>query len=109
MLVAITCPACRHHGYAVKSTLPRVLLCSRCGSRNRFEAYETSVNKRADRRSMAAHPPRPSFVEQSLLPDDLVQLLWNDQFPFRRSLARSIKFIGVGRLLGRRASEHDAE
>ena len=86
MLVVITCPACRHHGYAVKSTLPRVLLCSRCGSRNRFEAYETSVNKRTDRRSMAAHPPRPSFVEQSLLPDDLVQLLWNDQFPFGRSL-----------------------
>jgi hypothetical protein len=72
MLVAITCPACRHNGYAVKSTLPRVLLCSQCGSR-----------KSADRRST---PPRPSFVEQSLLPDDLVQLLWNDQFPFRRSL-----------------------
>jgi hypothetical protein len=81
MLIAITCPACRHHGYAAKSTLPRVLLCSRCGSRNRFESYETSVNKRTDRRSMAAHPPRPSFVEQSLLPDDLVQLLWNDQKP----------------------------
>ncbi len=30
---------------------------------------------------MAAHLPRPSFVEQSLLPDDLVQLLWNDQKP----------------------------
>jgi hypothetical protein len=81
MLVVITCPACRHHGYAVKSTLPRVLLCSRCGSRNRFEAYETSANKRTDPRSMAAYPPRPSFVEQSLLPDDLVQLLWNDQKP----------------------------
>jgi hypothetical protein len=84
MLVVITCQACRHHGYAVKSLLPRILLCG--GSHNRFEAYKTSVNKRTDRRSMAAHPPRPGFVEQSLLPDDLVQLLWNDQFPFRRSL-----------------------
>jgi len=79
MLVVITCPACRHYGYAVKRTLPRALLCSRCGSRNRFEREASS----ADRRST---PPRPSFVEQSLLPDDLVQLLWNDQFPFRRSL-----------------------
>jgi hypothetical protein len=79
MLVVVICPACRHHGYAVKSTLPRLLLCSRCGSRNRFE-HEAS---KADRRST---PPHPSFVKQSLLPDDLVQLLWNDQFPFRRSL-----------------------
>jgi hypothetical protein len=34
-----------------------------------LKAYQTSVNKRIDRRSMAAHPPRPSFVEQSLLPE----------------------------------------
>jgi len=76
MFVIITCPACRHHGYVVKRALPRVFLCSQCGSRNRFEANETSVS----RCLMAAHPPRPSFVEQSLLPDDLVQLLWNDHF-----------------------------
>jgi hypothetical protein len=79
MLVAITCPACRHYGYAVERMLPRVLLCSRCGSRNCFEHNAS----KADRRST---PPRPSFAEQSLLPDDPVQLLWNDQFPFRRSL-----------------------
>jgi hypothetical protein len=74
MLVAITCPARRHHGYAVKRTLPRVLLCSRCGSRNRFEREASNTNRRST-------PPRPSFAEQSLLPDDLVQLLWNDQKP----------------------------
>jgi hypothetical protein len=72
MLVVITCPACRHQGHVIKRTLPRVLLCSRCGSRNRFGEI--------DRRSMAAHPSRPSFVKQSLLPDDLVQLLWHDHF-----------------------------
>jgi len=76
MLVVITCPACRHRGHAVNRTLPRELLCSRCGNLNRFEAYKT---RRTNRRSMAAHRPRPSFVEQSLSPDDLVQLLWNDQ------------------------------
>lgn len=73
MLVLITCPACRHRGHVVNRTLPRELLCSRCGSRNRFKAHET--RRRTDRRS-----PRPSFVEQSLSPDDLVHLLWKDQF-----------------------------
>ncbi len=51
MFVEIICPACRHRGQVVNRTLPRELLCSRCGSRNRFEAYET---KRTDPRS-----PRP--------------------------------------------------
>ncbi len=75
MLVAITCPSCCHHGFVVKRRLPCVLFCSRCGSCNRFEREASNTN----RRSM----PRPSFVEQSLFPDDLVQLLWNDQKPFR--------------------------
>jgi hypothetical protein len=73
MLVVINCPACRHYGYVVERRLPRVLLCSRCGSRNRFEREASNTNRRST--------PRPSFVEQSLLPDDLVQLLWNDQKP----------------------------
>jgi hypothetical protein len=74
MLVAISCPACRHHGYAVKRTLPRVLLCSRCSSRNRFECEVSNADLRST-------PRRPSFVKQSLSPDDPVQLLWNDLKP----------------------------
>jgi transcription elongation factor Elf1 len=37
MLLAITCPACGHHGYIDKRKLPRILVCSACGHRARFE------------------------------------------------------------------------
>jgi hypothetical protein len=37
MLVAITCPHCRHRGVIAKHKLPCSLKCSRCGQCHRFE------------------------------------------------------------------------
>jgi hypothetical protein len=37
MLIAITCPACRHRGHIPHDMLPRSLKRSRCGHRERFE------------------------------------------------------------------------
>jgi PHP family Zn ribbon phosphoesterase len=86
MLVAVTCPSCHHRGYVAEDILRRSLRCSHCGGRNRFVRGsplrdEGVIAKASHAAKLCKHPPRPSFVEQSLLPDDLVQLLWNDQKP----------------------------
>jgi len=42
MLVAITCPQCRHRSYIAKAELPRILTCSGCGRVARSERGSTA-------------------------------------------------------------------
>jgi DNA-directed RNA polymerase subunit RPC12/RpoP len=84
MLIAITCPACRHRGHIPHDMLPRSLKCSRCGHRERFERkaprgrFELEAPSRGG--TMPPMRPRlPSFVERAQVPDDLARLLWGKE------------------------------
>jgi hypothetical protein len=83
MLIAITCPACRHRGYIPQDLLPRSLKCSRCGHRGRFEAKAPRTRSELEVPSGAGTTPPmrrpPSFVERAQVPDDLKRLLWGKQ------------------------------
>jgi transposase len=84
MLIAITCPACRHRGHIAHDLLPRSLKCSRCGHRERFERkaprprFEVKAPSR-DGTTPPLRPRPPSFVERVQVPDDLARLLWGKQ------------------------------
>jgi hypothetical protein len=40
MLIAVTCPQCRHLGFIPKHMLTRSLVCSSCGTRAQLEGSE---------------------------------------------------------------------
>jgi hypothetical protein len=84
MLIAITCPACQHHGHISDDMLPRSLKCSRCGHRERFERKAPRARFEFEARSRGGTMPpiRPclsDFFERVQIPDDLARLLWGKQ------------------------------
>lgn len=80
MLVAVTCPVCRHRGHVPGDMLPRSLCCSQCGSRARFDSGESSFqsNKRSKADQLAR--TRGMLFERVQLPDDLARLLWDKHY-----------------------------
>jgi hypothetical protein len=60
MLVAVTCPQCRHLGFIPKHMLPRSLVSSSCGTRAQFEGgEELDAGRAASVQALMYNQPQP--------------------------------------------------
>jgi DNA-directed RNA polymerase subunit RPC12/RpoP len=72
MLVAVTCPQCRHRGLIPKDMRPRSLACSACGSRALFERGEEFLD-------VGRQPKlRPMLYESAQVPNDMLHKPWDE-------------------------------
>jgi hypothetical protein len=60
MLISITCSKCSHSGLVTKETLPRILVCSRCTSRQLYK-HGNALPSKTTRPPRAKRKPHPDI------------------------------------------------